>query len=319
MSNDVMVGELGVERRADCALTKGGEVETALAEQRPNQTAASSRWLVIILAAVCALLDFFLWPIFRRLQGPPGFDAVLYFGLVGCTLGQGNLLAAWLAWSEGPFLRRLMQHWIAALLLYFAWAMGVWIAGPPAWVTLTCVSVGLAVPLISLAAQLPLWVTRVWLGWRIVRTSEKDGVGSEEPMTIRGLMGTTLLVALALTLARMVPMIQGSQEVWGALIAGFISAAVISSVGMLPAGRLLLGLQRIGPALLWSCVYAAGLISLVWIVRELLIRYTKNAGPPVMAFCMLTGLMVGFAVTLVVAGVVARRMGYRLMWRRLAR
>ena len=82
---------------------------------------------------------------------------------------------------------------------------------------------------------------------------------------------------------------------------------------MLPAVRMLLGMQRFRLALLWSCIYAGGLISLVWIVRELMMRYALNGGPPILGCAMLSGLMLGYAATLIVAGSVGRVHGYRLV------
>ena len=87
------------------------------------------------------------------------------------VLAQGNLLAAWLAWSDGPFLRRLLTHWKIAAGLYLIWLVGFGLATarngkvPPGIAAI----VALGVPLVSLAAQFPLWVARQWFGWRLVR------------------------------------------------------------------------------------------------------------------------------------------------------
>jgi hypothetical protein len=90
-------------------------------------------------------------------------------------------------------------------------------------------------------------------------------------------------------------------------------ATGISTVGMLPAGRMLLGMQRFRAALAWSGVYTAALVSLVWIVRELLMRYALNGGPPIFGCLLLSSLMLGYSATLIVAGSVARAWGYRLV------
>jgi hypothetical protein len=296
---------------------------TGEANGEGTQPTKSRIWPVLAGAILCAVIDFSLAPIFDEMRnGPgPGIDAIPFFGLVGCTLAQGNLLAAWLAWGEGPFLRRLLRHWLAALLLYCAWAIGIWLVVPPEAVGLICMAVGLGVPLVSLGAQAPLWIAREWLGWRIVRDGEMSGVGGERPMTIRGLMGATVLVAVSLTLVRLVPTMQlrlaptaqpQRQEYWVIWIVAFMVAALISSIGMLPAGRLLLGIRRFRLALLASSGYAVGLIGLVWVVRELLLRYALNSGPPLIAYGMGTGLMLGYAATLMVAGAIARGLGYRM-------
>lgn len=307
---------------------EGRDTVAVEANRREMRSTKSPIWPVLAGAILCAVIDFSLAPIFDGLRnGPgPGIDAILLFGLVGCTLAQGNLLAAWLVWGEGPFLRRLWRHWLAALLLYCAWAMGIWLVVPPEAVGLICLAVGFGVPLVSLGAQTPLWFARTWLGWRIVRDGEMSVTSREEPMTIRGLMGATVLVAVSLTLVRLLPSSQlrlapttqpQQQEFWVVWIVAFMVAALISSIGVLPAGPLLLGIRRFRLALMASSLYAAGLISLVWVFREVLILYSWNSPPPAIAFGMATGLMVGYAVTLIVVGIIARAGDYRLVRKEL--
>src|SRR5262245_15059190 len=70
----------------------------------------SAAWLIV----PCLACDFLMVPVFWSMQGvggPGDAGAALALGIVGCVLAQGNLLAAWLAWSEGPFFRRLATHW----------------------------------------------------------------------------------------------------------------------------------------------------------------------------------------------------------------
>ena len=50
--------------------------------------------------------------------------------LVGCTLAQGSLLAAWLVWGDAPFSRRLLWHWIIAGCLCGVWLIGLAVAAP---------------------------------------------------------------------------------------------------------------------------------------------------------------------------------------------
>src|SRR5204863_3421805 len=81
-----------------------------------------------LLIRVCVACDFLMVPILTMVQGQgrprmPGFPLLL--AIVGCVLAQGNLLAAWLAWSDQPFWQRLTRHWIVATLLYLVWAAGL--------------------------------------------------------------------------------------------------------------------------------------------------------------------------------------------------
>lgn len=318
MTNDVLLDELSNNSCADQAPTKAGDLKAALPERRRTQLFL----IAFVLAAACALVDFSLGPLFEwlRTSGAKGIEVAYFFGLLGCTLAQGNLLAAWLVWSEGPFLRRLGWHWVAAAVLFLAWTLGLALAALPKEAQIVWLAIGLVVPVVSLAAQFPLWATRQWLGWRItLRAAELETSSQERPLTIRGLMGAMVIVGVSLTLARVVarllpvPVEPREKEFWAAWIVGFSAATGISTIGMLPAGRMLLGMQRFRSALVWSGAYAASLISLIWIARELMIRYALNGGPPVIGCAMLSSLMLGYAATLVVAGSVARALGYRLV------
>jgi hypothetical protein len=205
-----------------------------------------------------------------------------------------------------------VRHWIVAAALFCVWAVGVALASPPNESRMAWLTIGFAVPVVSMGAQLPPWIARQWIGWRITQAEFDEEMPSERPLTIRGLMLATLLVAVTFAIARLVPFSQ-DKEFGPVLGVWFFGGAIISVIGMLPAGGMLLGMQRFRMALIWSGVYAATLISLVWIGRELLIRYALNSGPPLIAFVMLSGLMVGYATTLVVAGTIARANGYRLV------
>jgi hypothetical protein len=309
-----MSNELGSES-ALIDLTPSGapdDSEPSLGRSlKPGGTRAS--WIAMAMAgvALCALSDFFLAPGFMSLrQNPPGIGASWFFALVGCTLAQGNLLAAWLVWSEGPFFRRLLLHWGVAGLLCWLWIAGLALVARPNDMAMVGSIVVLAVPLVSIAAQLPLWVARLVFGWRIVRRESGMSILPEPPLTIRGLMLATLLVAVAFALARLMPNIPRGQE--AALGPPFLLAAFISTIAMLPAARLLLGMRRFGLALTWSGVYAALLIGLVWLVVELLIHFAPGALAPYFAYVWLSSLMLGFAATLMLTGIVARAFGYRL-------
>src|SRR4029453_2540951 len=135
-------------------------------------------------------------------------------------------------------------------------------------------TVALGVPLVSIAAQFPLWVARQWFGWRLVR---EQAEGAEPPLAIRDLMLATLVVAVSLALARLAPSPDKGEmwPVWGVACA---VATVISSIALLPAGALLLRSDAVGGlraepfsrGLYWSGLYAAAWIALPWIIVAVL-------------------------------------------------
>src|SRR4029079_9529568 len=118
----------------------------------------ATRLLVVGFVVLCAVCDFLMVPVFTSI----GFKSPEYvfpfaLGIIGCVIAQGNLLAAWLVWSSGPFLRRLAIHWSIALGLYLVWRAGVALC-IISELGRVAATVGLIVPLVSLGAQFPLWV-----------------------------------------------------------------------------------------------------------------------------------------------------------------
>jgi hypothetical protein len=277
-----------------------------VAVDAPPAPSASAAWLIVL----CLACDFLMVPVLSSVEGPwAAIRAPFAFGIVGCVLAQGNSLAAWLAWSEGPFLRRLATHWKIAAGLYLVWLFGLTFAG--AHVPLQIAgTVALGVPLVSIAAQFPLWLARQWLGWRLVRGAA-DAAPPEPPLAIRDLMLATLVVAVSLALARLAPS-PDAGEVWPVWAFSFVVASIISSIALLPAGALLLRMQPFSRGLAWSALYAAAWIALPWIIAAIL-RVTGAAMlPPLAIFIGLSSLMFTFAATLILTAKIARDRGYRL-------
>jgi hypothetical protein len=271
-------------------------------------------WLVV----PCLTADALMVPAFATFNGPPTvFGAAIAFGIVGCVLAQGNLLAAWAAWGDRPFPRRQLTHWKIAGGLFAIWLVGLRLAVPlhdeP---QLAAATVALGVPLISLAAQLPLWIARHWLGWRLVRVIEGETPPRERPLSIRDLLVATLVVAASLALARLSPIFfENPQALWPAWGIACMVASLISSIAILPAGALLLRWRPLSRGLKSSALYAAAWIALVWILVALLRWFSVNL-PPRALFVGLSSLMFTFAATITLTAVIARSRGVRLTSRR---
>jgi hypothetical protein len=289
------------------------ELPDALAATAPLPAERSPRiraaWLVVPFLAC----DFLMTPVLSSLNGPAyAIRIAIGLGIVGCVFAQGNLLAAWLAWSDGPFLRRLATHWIVATGLYLVWLVGfglVTLAGnriPP----VIAATVALGLPLVSLAVQFPLWVARQWFGWRLVRVTTDSPPSSEQRLSIRDLMLATVLVAVSLALARLAPSPDagGMWPVWAFV---FVVASVVSTIALLPAGALLMRPRLLSRALAQGGLYAGAWIALVWVVVAILRWYGVRL-PPWELFVGLTSLMTTFAATLMLTGTIAKGRGYRL-------
>jgi hypothetical protein len=282
-----------------------------LAQLRPRPQIHAA-WLIV----PCLAADGLMVPAVRILDGgPPGeLGALIAFGIVGCVLAQGNLLAAWLAWGDEPFLRRLLTHWKIAAGLYLIWLVGMVLAlRSELEMPEIAATVALAVPLVSLAAQFPLWVARQLLGWRLVHNHAESF--SEQRLSIRDLMVATLVVAASLALVRLAPFAKASER-WAACGMFVTFASVISTIALLPAGALLMRTKDFSWGLKWSAVYAAAWIALPWILVAAVRWYGSVILPPRAVFVGLSSLMYTFAATIVLTAAIARDRGYRLRGRR---
>jgi hypothetical protein len=274
--------------------------------------------LVGLLIVMCLSCDFLMVPILA-VQGPgrpriPGFP--LFLAILGCVLAQGCLLAAWLAWSDQPFWQRLARHWFVAAILYFVWAAGLALSRTSE-LAKTGSFVGLSVPLVSIAAQMPLWIARQTFGWRLIRGEEKSNA-AREPLSIRDLMTATVLVALALALARLARS-PDDKELGFVWIVMFVVASAISTIALLPTAALLLRMPSFQRGMLFAGLYAASWVGLLWLV--VVVAWHRGLfPPPPLAFLVgVSCLILSFAATVILAAAAARGRGYRLVWGRVQR
>ena len=272
--------------------------------------------LLALLIAISLASDFLMVLAPAMIPALP----IVYFPLlqatVGCTLAQGCLLAAWLAWGDQPFWQRLLRHWIVAAILYLVWVAGLALGQPNQFRQLSMM-VGLSVPLMSIAAQLPLWIARQMFGWRLIRGEENDGT-RRAPLSIRDLMTATVVVAVTLALARLAPSPDGKPigMLW---VIMFGAATTVSTMTLLPVSPLLMRTPRFGREVLFACLYAAFWIGLPWLI--VLVAWGRGLfpPPPLAVLIGLSFLILSFAATVILAAAAARSRGYRLISGQLRR
>lgn len=265
---------------------------------------------------VCLTCDFLMVPALGVVPVWPIPGVALLFGTVGCVLAQGCLLAAWMAWSVRPFWQRFTRHWIVASILYLVWVAGLAVRHPNEFPRVSSF-VGLSFPLVSIAAQTPLWIVRQMFGWRLVRGGPSN-VADPAPLSIRDLMVATVMIALAMALARLAPSPDG-QEIGGIWIFMCVMASAVSTIALMPASALLLRMQQFQRGMLFAGLYAGFWLGLLWVV----ILVARNTGlfrvPPLAIVLGASCLIISFAATVVSAATAARACGYRLVWGRLPR
>jgi hypothetical protein len=279
--------------------------EAAGEEQPPRLFTGRAWWLLV---AISLLSDFAIVPILSSMKnGPP---SPFFFGVVGCTLAQGSLLAAWLVLFEGPFWLRLVRHWSVAFGLWLVWFLGLALAAPRGadiaaiGFTAACIT-----PLVSLGAQLPIWAMRHFFGWRLARASGDEQNAEVSRLSIRDLLVATVVVAVTFAVARASPALQEEQEFWFALFIALAVASGVSTIAILPAATLLLKPRPFSRALALTGLYTFTLIGIHWLIVGSVLWYGVVPGPAVI-HVGLTTLMLSYAGTCCLAAYVARQWGY---------
>jgi hypothetical protein len=155
--------------------------------------------LMFVLPLACA--DFAIVPLMRFIQ-PRQVSSVLVYSCFGLIPAQGALLSIGLVFGNDRYWRRLLIHWGCVLLLTFCWSIGFLLTNRQGHEVsmrlLEEAARGIcALPLISLAIQLPLWLAHKIFGWRLEGHSQ-----IRIHYSLRGLLAGLALVGITLGLAR---------------------------------------------------------------------------------------------------------------------
>jgi hypothetical protein len=126
-------------------------------------------------------------------------------------------------------------------------------------------------------------------------------------------MKATLVIALALALARLAPSPDGKElgMIW---VVMFVKASAFSTITLLPASALLLRTQRFHCGILFASLYAACWLGLQWLVISIGRHQGLFRLPPQPVLVGVSCLIVSFATTVMLAAAAARARGYRLVW-----
>jgi hypothetical protein len=123
------------------------------------------------------------------------------------------VLSMVLVFAPGRFVQRLAFYWGAVTLLGACWLIGIGIIPVRLPDRLTGEDVVLSMPLAALLLQAPLWALRMCFGWRWQR--EVDALpNSEVHWSLKDLLAATALIALSLSLARLVEHDRGFWSAW---------------------------------------------------------------------------------------------------------
>jgi hypothetical protein len=251
----------------------------------------------------------------------PDTAAIAFFvvGWVGVIGAQGALHAIWCVLAPVPGRIRLAVAVGLAVFWYGAFLFGVAVVGGPddefgegALTGLLCL------PLICLGFQMPLWLVRFWLRWRIVHEGN-DSVGSRmTTLRLRHILVGMAGIALALGTARMAKPDGVDSEaafvLWmfiPALLFLLLSAGTtlpLLIVTMYPR-NVALPLSILGGVLL--AIVVVGFSCLALFIRDL-----NNMTAAMVVSGGVACLIGGYLAGIVGVLLIARGLGYRLRWGR---
>jgi hypothetical protein len=279
--------------------------------------------LAFIIAAVVgtlALGNITMGPVAHVLRPGPGFAVGLAYliSVLGSIGTQAAVLTILLVFAAWPIWLRLAWHWMLALAALSTWCIGFAIAEAD-WVfarsnfpqdELLVLLTGL--PLVSLACQAPMWLFRLYFGWRIERPGD-PWTGARRRLAISDFVVGTILVAVTMAIVRLgKPAGTEETDYFFGWSIGFAAAALISLACVMPIVYLTLGVRRAA----WGAVGVAGMIAGAIAVSSTalmtLTRYTSGPSDREILL-MMSSLAVSSAGLLAATLWIARASGYRLV------
>jgi hypothetical protein len=240
----------------------------------------------------CGFFNLVIGPIIEETRGEPVGLIAMAFGIFA---GQLAVLSIWLVWSEIGFWRRLLVYWALLYALGACFVAGLAVSGAGD-VDEVARGVFCALPLVALAAQLPLWALRIYFGWQIRRSAE-SGLERQRALSIGDIFGGTVVAALSVAAVRFVTGDPSELDAgfWIGWSIAVPSIAAISLIGLPLAIFLILRLNRpgVGCGLMFGYAVVLSLVTLLIIGlvnRGRVLDKDIVVGLPVMC-CTLAGML----------------------------
>ncbi len=258
---------------------------------------------MICCAGVAPLMDAY---------SPNDVEAVLVSFCVGAILAAVCLVTAWSALGPGTPVQRMGLSFISAVGLLAIWSAGYDYSANHTLGQLSddTAPLLLFMPLVWLVVQLPLWAMGQLFRWRIVDPQPMREAVSPRPLTTRGIMLFTALVAGALGSARLglsIGLFGVSDERMVILVSGLVCTSM-NVFGTLPILFMALRAKRVTLALLGivsHTVFCLLLISWVFVLA------TGSAGG-IEGLRMISALLLSYTTMMVIPLFGLRLLGLRL-------
>ena len=288
----------------------------AAAQSHPHPYPRTNILSLLACIALFALADFLVVPL-MLIAGPGDVAAPLIFACFGTIGAQGGLHAIWFVLAPIAFRIRLAMAATVGLVWYLAWAVGYAVHGAMRpyqrddFSTVVPI-VFLCLPLLAIGIQAPLWLARIFYGWRILRPITAAAELGREEFGIRHIFVGMTFVGLALAAARFADAIPSRGGVLIPVAIASLVACLISLLTMLPLIVATLRAQR-----LWLALPVTLLVdTMVLVGFVVIVTLIDGRGPPWETIFYMASVVGGFFVSVTTVMLAVRRLGYRLMWGR---
>ncbi|REJ69934.1 MAG: hypothetical protein DWQ31_03020, partial [Planctomycetota bacterium] len=329
--------------------SEGGQSQDALAESVATAVAAPQRFSTAgpspalraadrqrraqVLIRIVILLGVFtnlsLFPVVDAVDSTFRGSVVDFLIIVLISAGVATvaaevaLLSVWWVLTPVSLARRLGYGAATAFVWHVSVALGLLNIGAleSAFRTREFVQITCCLPILLLAAALPLWCLRTWLHWRIEPIDEDGDESNRRPLRIVDIMVATGLVAVALGVVKL-PLGDRAPDpvelylitaIWGVAIAGLSALAVAPCLWatLRPPPR---AVRLSIVAAIFACMPVAFLATLSIVVYIIDGNFLLRRAPISFYFAVVETVVV-YATLLLSTLLVTRRCGYCLRWR----
>ena len=288
-------------------------IEIKLDRPGPLQT---KRFVIAVLVVLAGSnVAFVMLMFFHDYRSPiPQLVRQVLYGMgFGMLAAQLALHGIWTVFGNWNMFRRALLSVSAALLLLTSFLGTIVLlaslsqggpAGEEFFVVLLCF------PILLIAVQAPFWLMKSGLGWQIAASGSGQSVARPIPMSIRGLLLATAVVAIAFTGVRVASTLgreSATELTIGWTVAAAV-AAVVSCLAAVPSLFVTLRARHMVTKLILLVTVDALLVNGVVCIISLFLRWPRRE-----FWFILGAVFAGFALTLLTPLLIARWIGFRLV------
>lgn len=292
---------------------------TSAADTHETSRNRRDNLLVVLLLAlflagnatiVVAMERYDLW------AGHPRYSDCLQGAFAGSYFAQFALHSIWTVFSHGSIVRRGLFSGTAALLLILSFFGTLQLIEEYAQED-ELLTILFCAPVVLLAAESPLWMLQAMFGWRVLSPTSTCSIVRRRPLSIGSLLMATAAVALCFACIRIASFINET-SVASIAISTVIVAGIVCAVGFLTLVPSLIATMYTRHIVV-GLAFSVASDALVFVALIIILSIIDGSPPPPDIAWMFIPLFVSFVLVLHTPLLIARRLGYRLHLRRVAR